>query len=182
MSGVEGLRSAFASFVSKIQQVPVSWETGTCCCGSPMEGHSIADNHSPVDEGSYFIGNAIRDALSAIEGGGGALQPSASVPTEQADGGVLDRDWLVKIIREHSFAQDAADMIIGAMRSATPPATPIAGGDRGKMAHIIGRAITSYEDDPSPDCTTAKQNAVSKATDAILELIVAARRDDGAGQ
>lgn len=42
---------------------------------------------------------------------------------------------------------------------------------REKVEHIVARAITSYEDDPSPDCTTAKMNAVSEAADAILQAL-----------
>jgi hypothetical protein len=107
-------------------------------------------------------------ALSAIEGGG---EPITAAIIEDA----LRHRLSAKDGRVTGFA-DAADDVLSIIRAAaTPPATPIAGGDRGKMAHIIGRAITSYEDDPSPDCTTAKQNAVSKATDAILGLIAAAR-------
>jgi len=89
---------------------------------------------------------------------------------------------LPAIVRQLDAAELDIEAAFERYEEATPPATPIAGADRGKMAYIIGRAITSYEDDPSPDCTTAKQNAVSKATDAILELIAAARRDEEAGQ
>lgn len=80
-------------------------------------------------------------ALSAIEGGGGALQPSASVPTEQADGGVVG-NWLegeAERYVEGLYADNPADLVYDAAemaeafvagwtKASTPPATPIAGG------------------------------------------------------
>jgi hypothetical protein len=136
--------------------------------GQPLNGNSPIKAYRVVTPA----------ALSAIEGGGGSLQPSASVPTEQADGGVLDRDWLVKIIREHSFAQDAADMIIGAMRSATPPATPIAGGfgssAEGADTHRVAETAVLGD---CPGCGVAPLHMHKPDCE-----VMAARRDEGAGQ
>lgn len=91
-------------------------------------------------------------ALSAIEGGGGALQPSASVPTEQADGGVVAAlETACRVLRGipkprtndgvsivYSVSDDVPEDIYTAqsyvehamflLARATPPATPIAGG------------------------------------------------------
>jgi hypothetical protein len=100
-----------------------------------------------------WAAEALLAALSAIEGGGGALQPSASVPTEQADGGVLTGPMLEAIahnlcslhdfdvafvmgqerfaravITEYLRALPAPDFALDvAGMIATPPATPIAG-------------------------------------------------------
>lgn len=60
------LRQAFAEFVDAIKRAPISWETGTCCCGNAVDSHGFGDGHSPVDEGSYFIMNAIKDAEEAL--------------------------------------------------------------------------------------------------------------------
>lgn len=46
------------------QQLPI--ETGVCCCGSPMEGHTFYDGHQPRDEGEYFVTQAIMDAEKAL--------------------------------------------------------------------------------------------------------------------
>lgn len=53
-----------------------------------------------------------------------AAQPSAGA---QGDVVGVDRDWMIKVIRERSLPQDAADMIIGAMRFAATPAQPDTG-------------------------------------------------------
>jgi hypothetical protein len=47
------------------QQLPIN--TGTCCCGSPMADHDPFDNHSPRDEGEYFITSAIKAAEEALD-------------------------------------------------------------------------------------------------------------------
>lgn len=41
--------------------------TGYCCCGSLVDGHTIGDGHSPVDEGEYFQSKAIRKSQEAIK-------------------------------------------------------------------------------------------------------------------
>lgn len=63
---LELIREAFLSFVDSVKRAPIPWETGVCCCGSPVEGHGMGDGHSPVDEGSYFICNAIKKAEKDI--------------------------------------------------------------------------------------------------------------------
>jgi len=40
--------------------------TGYCCCGSPMDGHSFGDGHSPVDQGAYYQCSAMDSARAAI--------------------------------------------------------------------------------------------------------------------
>jgi hypothetical protein len=40
--------------------------TGYCCCGSPMDGHSFGDGHSPVDQGVYYQCSAMDSARAAI--------------------------------------------------------------------------------------------------------------------
>lgn len=59
--------AALREFIDSIERAPISWETGVCCCGSPVEGHGFGDGHSPVDEGSYFVSNAIAAARQALE-------------------------------------------------------------------------------------------------------------------
>lgn len=63
------LRVSFMTLLvnMKTARDQLSIETGTCCCGSPMEGHSVYDNHSPRDEGEYFITSAIESAEKALE-------------------------------------------------------------------------------------------------------------------
>ncbi len=41
--------------------------TGYCCCGSLVDGHTIGDGHSPVDEGEYFQSKAIRKSQESIK-------------------------------------------------------------------------------------------------------------------
>lgn len=60
------LHAAFSKFVSAIKRAPISWETGVCCCGSDVVGHGFGDGHSPVDEGEYFISEAIKEAEAAL--------------------------------------------------------------------------------------------------------------------
>lgn len=48
------------------------FESGVCCCGSPVDGHSYGDGHSPVDELQYAVSKqieAIDAALSQEEEG-----------------------------------------------------------------------------------------------------------------
>jgi len=62
------LRTAFTTFLAQVktmaQQLPIN--TGTCCCGSPMADHDPFDNHSPRDEGEYFVTRAIEAAEEAL--------------------------------------------------------------------------------------------------------------------
>ncbi len=67
MSRESELRAAFQALIDQVKRAPVVWETGVCCCGDPMEGHSIWDNHSPRDEGEYFYTTIIQDAERALE-------------------------------------------------------------------------------------------------------------------
>lgn len=41
-------------------------ETGVCCCGSEMEGHSVYDGHGPRDEGEYYFTSCITAAEEAL--------------------------------------------------------------------------------------------------------------------
>jgi hypothetical protein len=50
-------------------------------------------------------------------------------------------------------------------------ASPVVPVSRKEIARIIGCAITAYEDDPSPDCKTAKTNACAAAADTILAAL-----------
>ena len=42
------------------------FSTGYCCCGSSVEGHTMGDGHSPVDEGDYHAINAFDKARAAL--------------------------------------------------------------------------------------------------------------------
>jgi len=64
-----------------------------------------------------------------------AAQPSAGAQGEAVG---VDRDWMIKVIRERSLPQDAADMIIGAMRFAATPAQPDT-GDVAALRSILAR-------------------------------------------
>jgi len=69
LATVERMRGALEGFVEGIERAPISWETGCCCCGSPVDSHGFGDGHSPVDEGVYFITQLIKDARTALTTG-----------------------------------------------------------------------------------------------------------------
>lgn len=62
------LKLSFMTLLAQVKtirdQLPIT--TGTCCCGSPMADHDPFDNHSPRDEGEYFITSAIEAAEKAL--------------------------------------------------------------------------------------------------------------------
>ena len=66
LAAVERMRGALEGFVEGIECAPISWETGCCCCGSPVDSHGFGDGHSPVDEGVYFITQLIKAARAAL--------------------------------------------------------------------------------------------------------------------
>jgi len=57
-------RTLLVQVKTMAQQLPIN--TGTCCCGSPMADHDPFDNHSPRDEGEYFVTRAIEAAEEAL--------------------------------------------------------------------------------------------------------------------
>lgn len=69
LATVERMRVALEGFVEGIERAPISWETGCCCCGSPVDSHGFGDGHSPVDEGVYFITQLIKAARAALTTG-----------------------------------------------------------------------------------------------------------------
>ena len=71
LAAVERMRGALEGFVEGIECAPISWETGCCCCGSPVDSHGFGDGHSPVDEGVYFITQLIKAARAALITGEG---------------------------------------------------------------------------------------------------------------
>lgn len=58
-------RTLLAQVKTMAQHLPIN--TGVCCCGSPMEGHTFYDGHQPRDEGEYFITRTIMDAEEALD-------------------------------------------------------------------------------------------------------------------
>jgi hypothetical protein len=145
----------------------------------------------------------------------GSLPAAPSVPTEQADGGVLDASqrkaiehaamdagaysWrrarlaMVEdgqIIGYPAFSRaDMAELARLYREDATPPATPIAGGDRWADLERLARA--AYRDYGVADIAvgggmraTISVPAFNQAANpaAIMELIAAARQTEGAGQ
>lgn len=42
-------------------------ESGVCCCGSPMDGHTAYDGHSPVDQFSYSAEGWAHEAKSLLK-------------------------------------------------------------------------------------------------------------------
>ncbi len=65
------------------------FSTGCCCCGSSVEGHTMGDGHSPVDEGDYHAINAFDKARAALA----ALRSMPAEPVAYLDvgmGGYLD--------------------------------------------------------------------------------------------
>ncbi len=134
MSGVEGLKEASDGLLAALFECQDKLWVGRC--DSRDVGFRVAAERavSMADDAR----DKYRAALSAIEGGGGALQPSASVPTEP----VADR-W--------------ADL----KRLAKEAACVEKGWRNAGAEHRFGIAANPA---------------------AILELIAAARRDEGAGQ
>lgn len=59
-----GFETLLAQVKTMAQQLPIN--TGVCCCGSPMADHDSFDNHSPRDEGEYFITSAIEAAEKVL--------------------------------------------------------------------------------------------------------------------
>lgn len=47
----EEARAIIESMIAMIGNCNIT--TGYCCCGSPMEAHTMYDGHSPVDQGEY---------------------------------------------------------------------------------------------------------------------------------
>lgn len=45
-------------------------ESGVCCCGDSMQGHSdpMACGHSPVDSGAYYVEQHVRYLRSVLSG------------------------------------------------------------------------------------------------------------------
>jgi hypothetical protein len=149
-------------------------------------------------------------ALSAIEGGGGALQPSASVPTEQADGGVVaTHSELVEALRRQTdnmaFVLNRVDLqawgdkfeqeLTEDRGLLTPPATPIAGGLTDLGVHVPAdwlQGIWNMGNDALKRLPSDPQGALVSLTGAMMALHplisencqhdAAARRDEGAGQ
>lgn len=67
------------------------------------------------------------------------------------------------------LAHEAADALDATAWNRRTPVAPVS---REEIARIIGRAITAYEDNPSPDCKTAKTNAcAAAAADTILAAL-----------
>jgi hypothetical protein len=59
------LADAFRLFVEQVKTV--SYQTGTCCCGTPISDHNpMYDGHSPRDEAEYYQCSIVQDALDAL--------------------------------------------------------------------------------------------------------------------
>ena len=127
MSGVEGLKAAVALLESRCAAIDLHYQRFPNSLDRTMEDTA----------------KAIRTALSAIEGGGGALQPSASVPTEWSERPevVLQYAQQLATVAAHKVGcvpeWRPLDDVYGCLSQidncltglvATPPATPIAGG------------------------------------------------------
>ena len=63
----------------------------------------------------------------------------------------------------------AADVLEELLLAASP-VVPV-GVSREEIARIIGHAITAYENDPAPDCWTARANACGSGADAIIAAL-----------
>ncbi len=71
MSGeVERLREALEVAIDWLRRAPL--ESGTCCCGSPVDGHGFGDGHSPVDELAYSAGRLEERLRAALKATGSA--------------------------------------------------------------------------------------------------------------
>lgn len=61
----------------------------------------------------------LREAADLLDPPAPQAQPDA--PTQSAaQTGEVTRDWLVSVIQQHTFAQDAADMILAALSQPEP--------------------------------------------------------------
>lgn len=57
---------AFDAFVGAVENAPISWETGVCCCGDDISEHNEGSGHSPVDSGVNFIEAQLKLAKEVI--------------------------------------------------------------------------------------------------------------------
>lgn len=69
---------------------------------------------TPAPEGEATLCRLCSMGLKMCDCISEPLYASPVVPV--GNGEVIDREWLIKIIREHSFAQDAAAAILAALR------------------------------------------------------------------
>lgn len=53
------LAIAVTELIRMMEDGPIDYSSGVCCCGSSMEDHGMGDNHSPVDSGRYYLDNQI---------------------------------------------------------------------------------------------------------------------------
>lgn len=61
-----------ALVVARVELLRGDFETGWCKCGELVSAHNIGSGHSPVDEGSYDINQAIEVVDAAISKARGA--------------------------------------------------------------------------------------------------------------
>lgn len=60
----ESLEEALQNCLGLLKQADLS--TGICCCGSPVDSHTMGDGHSPVDDGVYYGYSIINQAEAAL--------------------------------------------------------------------------------------------------------------------
>lgn len=63
------LREAAENALDFLENAPVSFESGVCCCGENMENHSspVFCGHTPVDQGTYVVHGLIDQLRKALK-------------------------------------------------------------------------------------------------------------------
>jgi hypothetical protein len=63
---IERLRKLLLNAADWLKDAPI--ESGICCCGDPIEGHSYYSGHSPVDAVQYSAMQLREEIRAALEG------------------------------------------------------------------------------------------------------------------
>ena len=61
---IDPYKEAIRDLLKIIDQIGIS--TGYCCCGNPVDGHGMSDEHYPVDEGDYHLGPIVDAARKLV--------------------------------------------------------------------------------------------------------------------
>jgi hypothetical protein len=179
MSGVEGWVTHNGG-PNPVPGARVEWRnregSNACCKADELSGWEHPYGPDGIwDIIAYRVVTSA--ALSAIEGGGGALQPSASVPTEPVADRWADLERLAKAATQH---------VTGDWHHDKPETWIWAGDPRGGRVHIADIRGWGYltgrggglglDETPAFDQQKAWGRFIAAANPAaILELIAAAR-------
>lgn len=63
---IAALEGALRSAIQFLDTAPL--ESGTCCCGDPVDAHTYGSGHSPVDDLAYHSHNLTEELRAALKG------------------------------------------------------------------------------------------------------------------